>query len=400
MLSGRGSKLNTLAAGIAVCLVAAACGSTSSSTGASKSASGTTGAKSSGQVINISGILALTGPVSFAGVPEENAIKLAVADMNAAHSLGAGRTLSVQFSDDQGKGQQAGALVRSAGSNSSDLAILGPTISGTEEVMAPIAQQDKIPLLGVSTNSGAILTKPGNYLFATPVPAQQEGKNMATIEVQKLNHKRIFAVYARDFAGEVVNATSVINPLKAMGADVKVSTVLTADTDYAPVISQLKQFKPDAIYMGLNGPQAGAFMKQAASLGVNIPAFGMPPTETSQLISNGGKSVEGMIFPADYNPNLSTTMNKAFVAAYKKQYNTAPDDYAALGYSAAQILGQAISKISGTVTRAKIQQSLSASRKYNVVVGNGTLSFTSQRLGSYAPVYVTVKNGKFVTYTG
>lgn len=385
---GSRRRLRLIVTGMAICLVAAACGSSQNSAGGSSS-----------QSINISVILALTGPVSFAGIPEKNAIKLAASQANATHSLGSGRTLSLHYSDDQSTSQEAGATVRSASQNASNLAILGPTISGNEEVMAPVAQQNKIPMLGVSTNSGAVLTKRGDYLFATPVPAQQEGKNLASIMVKTLHHKRIFAVWARDFSGEVVNAKSVVTPLKAMGANVHVSTVLTADTDYAPVISKLKQYGADAIYMGLNGPQAGSFMKQAASLGVHIPAFGMPPTETSQLISNGGPAVKGMIFPADYNPGLSTSMNQKFVSDYTKKYGSPPDDYAALGYSAAKVLFAAIAHINGKVTRAKIRQSLSASRQYKVVVGAGKLSFTGKRLGHYAPVYVTVKNSKFVPYT-
>lgn len=394
MIRSRGTKLRPVAIGLAACMATAGYGATAGASGAHSHA------HKRGQVINVSGILALTGPVSFAGIPEENAIKLAVSQLNASHGLGKGRQLSVSFSDDQSTAEQAGAAVRSAGSNQKNLAILGPTISGNAEVMAPVAQHYKIPMLGVSTNSGAVITKSGRDIFATPVPAGQEGKNMATITVKKLHRKKIFAVYARDFAGEVVNARSVIGPLKAMGANVHVTTVLTSDTDYAPVISQLKQFKPNAIYMGLNGPQAGAFMKQAAGLGVHVPAFGMPPTETSELISNGGSSVAGMIFPADYNPNLRTHMNKAFAAAYTKKYHSAPDNYAALGYSAAEVLGQAIRRIRGSVTRHKIELSLAAHRKYHVVVGHGLLAFTRQRLGSYAPVYVTVKHGKFVTYKG
>jgi branched-chain amino acid transport system substrate-binding protein len=391
MFLGMGKMLGSITMGVAVSLVAAACGSGSSTATASQN---------SAQTINVGVIISLTGPVSFAGVPEENAIKLAVSQINAAHLLGSGRTLSAHYLDDQSTAEQAGAAVRSASANSNNLAILGPTISGNAEVMAPIAQQNKIPMLGVSANSGAIVTAPGNYVFTTPVPAQQEGQGLASLMAQKLHYKRIFAVYARDFAGEVVNATSVINPLKTMGASVDVSTVLTANTDYAPVITQLKQYGPDAIYMGLNGPQAGSFMQQAASLGVHIPAFGMPPTETSQLISNGGSAVEGMIFPADYNPDLSTSLNKTFVSDYTKKYGSAPDDYAALGYSSAEILAQAISKISGTVTRSKIQKSLSTTRQYDVVVGSGTASFAAQRFGNYSVEYITVKNGKFVPYTG
>ncbi len=375
-------------------LVAASCGT-------SKAAVATSSSSSPNQTIHIGVILSLTGPVAFAGVEEQDAIKLAISQINASHLIGPGRTLSAEYLDDMSTQPQAGALIRQLVAQPNIVAELGPTISGTAEVVGPVAQKAGLTMFSVSANSGAIVTKPGKYVFTAPITAQQDGQALANLMVNHYHYKRVFAVYARDFAGEVVNAQSVISPLKKLGASVDVSTVLTANTDYAPVITQLRSYHPDAIYMGLNGPQAGSFMQQAKSLGVSIPAFGMPPTETPQLISNGGTSVEGMIFPADYNPALNTALNHQFVSAYTAKYGSAPSDYAALAFSSTYVLAKAISTIKGTITRTSVQQALSASRTYNnVVVGTGKFKFTSQRIGSYTPVFITVKNGKFVGYTG
>ena len=62
----------------------------------------------------IASIKALTGPLAFVGVPEANAVKMAVDELNAANYLGAGNSIKLVSNDDQNDRAQITTLLTRA----------------------------------------------------------------------------------------------------------------------------------------------------------------------------------------------------------------------------------------------------------------------------------------------
>ena len=73
----------------------------------------------------IASIKALTGPLAFVGVPEANAVKMAIDELNAANYLGAGNTLKLVSNDDQNDRAQITTLLTRAARVDNALIVLG-----------------------------------------------------------------------------------------------------------------------------------------------------------------------------------------------------------------------------------------------------------------------------------
>lgn len=369
-------------------MIVSACSSSSASPSA-KSATG-------GKTVNIGVLLSTTGEAAFVGVPEQNAISLAISDVNKSHFLKNGDALVATNKNDNSSPAQSGTEMRAFVSNNKLLAILGPSISGPAAVTGPIAQSAGIPMIGISTNSGTV-PQPGPYVFAQPVPAKQGGASLASIMVNKFHLTHVFAIYDSDQAGEAANALSVIKALKADGVTVTTNTSVSTNSDYAPQITNLISSHAGGLLMALNAPEAGTFMAQAARMGApTLPTFGPPPTLSPELIKNGGTTTNGMIFPSDWNPTLSSKLNTSFVSQYVKAYHESPTDYAALGFSSVYLLATAMNNVSGPLTRAGIMQALSKLQNVPSILGSGTFSFAGDRNGNYNLVFLIIKNGKVI----
>ena len=67
----------------------------------------------------IASIKALTGPLAFVGVPEANAVKMAIDELNAANYLGAGNSIKLVSNDDQNDRAQITTLLTRCGCTAS-----------------------------------------------------------------------------------------------------------------------------------------------------------------------------------------------------------------------------------------------------------------------------------------
>ena len=88
-------------------------------------------------------------------------------------------------------------------------------------------------------------------------------------------------------------------------------------------------------------------------------------------------------------------MNKAFEAAYKARYNEAPDSWAAVGYSLAQVGFAAIREAGPDATREKVRDAYLRLKNVPVVIGSGQWN-QADRKPQYGAVVQIVKNGQFV----
>ena len=79
------------------------------------------------------------------------------------------------------------------------------------------------------------------------------------------------------------------------------------------------------------------------------PASG---TVTAQNIGAIGKAADGFVTGVGYSAELPTPENKAFVAAFRKAYDTAPDLYGADSYGLIGFFKAAVEKAGGTDTDA------------------------------------------------
>ena len=124
-------------------------------------------------------------------------------------------------------------------------------------------------------------------------------------------------------------------------------------SDYAAEIAALRAAKPDAVFFFLPGGMGINFLKQYSQAGLNktIPVFGPAFSFDEQLLKAVGDAALGVKNGSQWTHDLNNPANRQFVDAFKKAYGRTPTLYASQGYDAARLIGSALKRIGGDVSR-------------------------------------------------
>jgi branched-chain amino acid transport system substrate-binding protein len=171
--------------------------------------------------------------------------------------------------------------------------------------------------------------------------------------------KDSLAGFKRYFKGEI--ADEVYVPLNQL--------------DYSAELSKIAAAQPDAVFVFLPGGMGVNFVKQfrQAGLADKIKFLSAFTVDESTLPAQQDAAL-GFFGGANWAPNLDNPQNKAFVAAYEKEYNAVPASYAFQAYDAALLIDSALKITKGNTSdkdalRAAMMkadfQSLRGSFKFN-----------------------------------
>src|SRR5947209_18359641 len=145
--------------------------------------------------------------------------------------------------------------------------------------------------------------------------------------------------------------------------------------DYSAELSKIAAAAPDAIFVFLPGGMGVNFVKQfrQAGLADKITFLSAFTVDESTLPAQQDAAL-GFFGGANWAPDLDTPENKAFVAAYEKEFGAIPATYAFQAYDAALLIDSAVRTVKGNLTdrdalRAALQkadfQSLRGKFKFN-----------------------------------
>lgn len=123
--------------------------------------------------------------------------------------------------------------------------------------------------------------------------------------------------------------------------------------DYAAELAQLREAKPDAVYIFLPGGMGINFIKQFVSAGLNqsIKLVGPGFSADEDVIQAVGEPMIGMFNTAQWAFDLDNAQNKKFVEAFRKEYkNRNPSVYAAQAYDVIMAIDAAVKATGGKVS--------------------------------------------------
>jgi branched-chain amino acid transport system substrate-binding protein len=123
--------------------------------------------------------------------------------------------------------------------------------------------------------------------------------------------------------------------------------------DYAAELAQLREAKPDAVYIFLPGGMGINFIKQFVSAGLNqsIKLVGPGFSADEDVIQAVGEPMIGMFNTAQWAFDLDNAQNKKFVEAFRKEYNNRnPSVYAAQAYDVVMAIDAAAKETGGKVS--------------------------------------------------
>ncbi|HUW63102.1 MAG TPA: ABC transporter substrate-binding protein [Spirochaetia bacterium] len=219
--------------------------------------------------------------------------------------------------------------------------------------VASYATQQKVPFITWMSMSADITGSHGSpYVFAMPPNTTMIG-NAGGVEMAKLPYTKYWlAGDDYDYGRSVVKSFwSSLQKAKPGVQKLGESWWPVGETDYTPYINQIRAAKPDALFVGTGGADMVSFLKavKAAGLTSQMAVLDHTATDPSTLKALGPDAPVGLYGTSDYLSYYpDTAQNKAFVAAFRKAYNTDPGFPALYGYLTAKFLGAAVQKAGGT----------------------------------------------------
>ena len=355
--------------------------------------------------IKVGAILAVTGPASFLGGPEARTLEMLVADINAKGGMN-GKHVDLIIKDSAANPEKAVSFAKQLIEEDKVLAIIGPSTSGETMQIKKIAEDGKTPLLSCAA-AEVIVDPVASYVFKTP-QKDSDAVKMIYKEMNKLGLVNI-AVLADNtgFGKAGMEQLEKIAPEFGIKI-VEKESYDTKDSDLTAPVAKIKANKDvQAIVNWSVAPAQSIVVKNIRQAGWNIPIFQSHGFGNIKFVEAAGAAAEGVIFPAGrllIAADLpADNPQKALLVQYKKNYEDKYKEnvstFGGHAYDAFVILDAAV-KVGGN-DREKVRAAIEGLQKLPGTAGVFSFSAKDHNgLTIDAFQMMTVKNGKFVAYTG
>lgn len=334
----------------------------------------------------------LTGNDATFGTSNHAGVELAVKQINASGGIN-GRKVRVIVLDDQGKPEEAATAVTKLITQDKVNAILGEVASTRSLAMAPIAQQNKVPMISPSSTNPEV-TKKGDYIFRVCFIDPFQGAVMAKFAYNTLKVRK--AAILKDVKNDysIGLAQFFEKTFKELGGEIIAESSYSAnDIDFKSQLTSLKSKNPQAIFVPGYYTEVGLIARQARELGLKVPLLGGDGWDSEKLREIGGNALEGSFFSNHYSPDDMSPVVQKFISEFKAEFGKIPDGLAAMGYDAAMVLFEAMKRAS-TPSGVALRDAIANTKNYQAVTG--VISIDSDRNAVKSAVVIEIKDGKFV----
>lgn len=339
-------------------------------------------------------VMGTTGPVAFVGVPATNAMKLAEEDLRAEKFFGA-NSLKVTYEDNRSEKQEAITLLNRFAQDKSTLMFIGPVASSEALAAAPAAVALKMPLFTTGTNP-AILAA-GEWVFKSAENAEDFIRPMGAYIGKVVKPKSCYLVSIRDNEAYLVYSKVFKEGVMESGTKiVGEDTFLSSESNFSALATKIVDSGADCLYVS-TPPEVGANLvvqARQAGLPARTVIVGNQNMSSDKYTSIGGKAVEGTYLISEFSPFTDSAAGKDFVRKYTARFGSAPDAWAAIGYSMMKVAAHAIRNAGPNPTRESVRAAMAATKDVPVVVGGGKFSLDKNRVPHFGAVILQIRDGK------
>jgi branched-chain amino acid transport system substrate-binding protein len=354
-------------------------------------ASTATGA--AGKAVKVGVITDLSGPAGAYGASQKNAYDLAADDLKAKRIDAGDNDLTFDVEDSATDPAQVISLLQKFTTDGSAL-VIGPTLSSEAFKADPLAVKATVPVLATSNTANGI-TAMGPCVFRDSLSEDQVVPEALTKIVAKWHPKTAAIIYGDD---DQFTKTDYAIFQAALAREhiavVETQTYHKGDVDFKAQLTQIASKKPDLLVIGALLEEASKIVGQARTAGITAHVVGGNGLNSPKLISLAGPAAEGVVVGAAYFSGNAYSGNRDFVTSYQKRYGSAPDQFAAQSYAAAQIVASVVK--GGKSTGPDICAAFAKLASVNTVLGPFT--FDADRNAKAPSAILTVKDGKFVAF--
>ena len=324
-------------------------------------------AKVVGDKIILGAAVSLTGKYSTNGKHTQNGYNMAVERINSMGGVKVGGKtykFDIIYYDDESNSGRAAQLAERLIKQDGVHYMLGPYSSGLTKAIAPITEENKIPMVEANGASRSLFTKGYKYLFAVLSPANQYLEVAIDLAVEKNGGKpvNIAMAFEQDAFSQDVRL-GIVDAAKRTGSKIIIDDKLPKElNDMAATLAKVKATKPDVLVVSGHSKGALTAIRQIAEMKVDVPMLAMTHCDASKLAKQHGKNAEYALCAAQWHKEL--TYSDSFFGngiKFDKDFNTlygyAPPYQAAESAAALLVFKDAFERANST-DKEKVRDAL------------------------------------------
>ena len=284
----------------------------------------------------------MTGRVADLGVAGRDGVIFAVEEKNLAGGI-SGRMVELVARDDQ---QDADAAKQAVGELLEDevVAIIGPMTSSMAVVIKPVIDAGQTVTISPTVKTDQ-LSAQDDFFFRVTAPLSSNARQLAAQVVNDLHLQKVAVVYDvsnRAFTGTWLNYFKAA--LQEQGGEVIAEEEFSSSptVHFLPIAERIMASGPDGVLLLSNAIDTALLAQQFRKLGSRMPLFCSEWAFTTDLISFGGRAVNGMSSYHSFNASSENPRYLAFREHFIERFGYAPAFASVLAYDAASFLFAAL----------------------------------------------------------
>lgn len=337
----------------------------------------------------------MTGSEATFGISTDEGVRLAIDEANAAGGV-KGKKIRLVTMDNQGKAEEAAAVVTRLIEQEKVVALLGEVASSRSLAAGPIAQMRKIPMITPSSTNPKV-TEVGDFVFRVCFIDPFQGTVMAKFATETLKIKKVALLRDMKSDYSVGLADFFTQKFKELGGEIIAdASYQSGDVDFKAQLTQIKSKSPDGIFIPGYYTEVGLIARQARELGIKAVFMGGDGWDSEKLSEIGQDAINGGYFSNHYSNESTDPVAVDYAKKFQEKYKKSPDGLSAAGYDAAKILVKALES-AAEISPKGIRDELAKIKDYPGVTGKITIDEKRNATKSAVVVQVQGKVNKYVT---
>ncbi|WP_341530755.1 ABC transporter substrate-binding protein [Nostoc sp. UHCC 0302] len=310
-----------------------------------KSGSTGTNSISASNAIPIGIAFAQTSNVALLGQEGTDGVKIAEKYFNDKGGIN-GRPIKLVYQDTGGDEVGTINAFQTLINQNKVVGIVGPTLSQQAFSANPIAERNRVPVIGAS-NTAKGIPEIGDYVARVSASvAVVAPYSLKAALKQNPQLKKVAVFYAQNDAFNKSETEIFQKAVKDLKLDlVTVQKFQTTDTDFQAQASDAIDLKPDLVIISGLAVDGGNLVRQLRELGYKGIIIGGNGFNTSHIFSVCRALCDGVIVAQAYSPEYKSEINTAFRKAYVAQYRREPPQVSAQAFTAMQVYVEALQSL-------------------------------------------------------
>ncbi|MGH3142330.1 MAG: ABC transporter substrate-binding protein [Gaiellales bacterium] len=279
------------------------------------------------------------------------------------------------------------------------LVMVGPNASVAAVPAGAVANERQTPMISPwSTNASTTLGRP--WVFRVPYIDQFQGPILAEFAARQFDARRACVLFASDSDAPrgVAQSFRVAWETNNGAGSVPAYESFTTGTEvFRKQLGAIAEADCDVLFTPQYYNEVPLIVRQARSLGLDIPIIGNDGWSDPQLLELCGRDCDGTFYGAHYVAAGATGATKEFIDKFEARVGETPSDVGALTWDAMRLVEQAIEncgQLTGDLAadRECVRDGLAAIREFQGITGE--MSFERTGDPTKCMVIATVVNGE------